>query len=340
MTALSPALRASSSATVDVTVGAAGVRELAPQLARLAEAIPGNPITSRWPWMSASVAEPVTGQEPWLVSTWNADRMTAAALLIDDTRHEARHTTLAGTAEEHRGALLAADDVAAGALGRALAAALTGRPREFSLGPLAQSPALAGLLDHLPVRTSMDEVAIPLVRTTRESDCGMSHGMIRTLRKAANRMARDEVTPQITMCDAADEIVAVLPLLESVSRDRDLASGRPSPLDDPARRRLWQRRVVALAATGQLRLVTLRLDRSLAAYVLGIEDNAVYRVLEGRYVSRWARYSPGRVLEAAVVEAAVSSPDIEVLDWMTGIAPETLIAANDVERLYVVSGRS
>ena len=132
----------------------------------------------------------------------------------------------------------------------------------------------------------------------------------------------------------------MLPLLESISRDRDHAGGRPSPLDDPDRRRLWQRRVLALAAGGDLRLATLRLNGELAAYVLGIEDGSAYRVLEGRYVARWARYAPGPLLEAAVLDGVVAAARFDSFDWMTAVAPETLLAANDVDPLVVVRGRT
>jgi CelD/BcsL family acetyltransferase involved in cellulose biosynthesis len=132
----------------------------------------------------------------------------------------------------------------------------------------------------------------------------------------------------------------MLPLLESVSRDRDYAAGRTSPLDDPDVRRRWERRVRTLAADGSLRLATLRLDGELAAYLFGIVDGSTYRVLEGRYVGRWARYAPGRVLEAAVLDDVAGSPQFDTFDWMTTVAPETLLATNDVDPHIVIRGRS
>ena len=41
-----------------------------------------------------------------------------------------------------------------------------------------------------------------------------------------------------------------------------------------------------------------------------------------------------------MLEAAAGRPAYDVFDWMTDIAPETLLAANDVEHLVVVRGRS
>ena len=75
----------------------------------------------------------------------------------------------------------------------------------------------------------------------------------------------------------------------------------------------------------------LHLDGALAAYVIGLLDQPVYRVLEGRFVTEWARYSPGRVLESTVLQRFLDDPRFTTLDWMTGVAPGSLLAANDVE---------
>jgi hypothetical protein len=55
----------------------------------------------------------------------------------------------------------------------------------------------------------------------------------------------------------------------------------------------------------------------------------VYRVVEGRFVTNWARYAPGRLLEAAMLQRGLDSRDLRRTDWLSSVAPETLIAAND-----------
>jgi len=325
---------------ISVGVGVDAVAAIASPLSELIATIPGLPATARWPWISASVLKPAPHEHPWLLSLAAGSTLVAAAVLLDDLSGSVVRTSLAGTAESHRGALLARDDYAGCRLGDALAASLMSGLREFSIGPVVQSPALAALVRGLPVGLVVEDVSVPLVRTGVGLPTGISHGSARSLRKARNRMAADGLVPEITVSADGSEITGSLPLLESISRERDHQGGRMSPLDDPARRRLWQRRVIALAAEGRLRMATLRLNGELAAYVLGIEDGRSYRVLEGRYVTRWARYSPGRVLEAAVLDAATIADSVDELDWMTGVAPETLLAANDVDRLVVVSGRT
>jgi hypothetical protein len=153
-------------------------------------------------------------------------------------------------------------------------------------------------------------------------------------------MTADAVRSEIVVTDDRHVITGMLPLLESISRERDYAGGRTSPLDDIDQRRRWERRVRALAAEGTLRLATLLLDGELAAYLFGIVDGIDYRVLEGRYVASWARYAPGRVLEAAVLTDVMSTARFETFDWMTTIAPESLLATNDVDPHIVIRGRS
>ena len=75
---------------------------------------------------------------------------------------------------------------------------------------------------------------------------------------------------------------------------------------------------------------------SFAAYVLGIVDGPVYRLLEGRFDTGWARYSPGRLLEAAVVQRMLDDPALTTLDWMTSVASEALLATNDADPMVVL----
>ncbi|HTW20245.1 MAG TPA: GNAT family N-acetyltransferase [Mycobacteriales bacterium] len=338
MTAPGRSLHAAPVLQRHVKYGVTTVVAEASRLAILAESVPGTPVTARWPWLAASVVKPAADEQPWMVGVTAGDRLVAAAVLLDVPGTLCR-TTLAGTAEGHRGALLAVDETAATELGIALADALLGAPRDFTLGPVGQSPALASLLRELPIGLTIEHQPVPVVSAGHPNGIGMSHGVERTLRKARNRMKADGLEWAIDVTGEGPEITTALPLLESICRDRDHAGGRLSPLDQPDRRRLWHRRVLALAASGRLRLATLRLDGQLAAYVLGIEDGRSYRVLEGRYVDRWARYSPGRVLEAAMLERALEGASFDVFDWMTAVAPETLLAANDLDPLVVVRGR-
>jgi hypothetical protein len=333
-------IKSASSLDVVVVTGVAAVSGYASQLETLSASVADIPVTARWGWTSMSVLDPAAGQTPWLVGITDGEGLVAAAVLLDDETGSVRRTILAGTEEGHRGALLASNEAAAVQLGQALAHALVSELREFNLGPLRHGTALGALLEHLPVGLVIDEADIPVVRSCPTLGPGLSRGAQRTLRKARNRMAADEVRSDIQITADRHVIMGMLPLLESISRDRDHAGGRNSPLDNADTRRLWERRVRALAGEGSLRLATHLLDGELAAYLFGIDDGTAYRVLEGRFVGEWARYAPGRVLEAAVLEGVLHSAQYEMLDWMTTVAPESLLGANDVDPHLMVRGRS
>ena len=124
--------------------------------------------------------------------------------------------------------------------------------------------------------------------------------------------------------------------MEQAYRDRDREHGLSCLLDTPAGLRLWRGRVLGLMDAGCLEVATLTVDGQLAAYVLGVPDGNSYGVLEGRFVTALSRYAPGRLLEAAVLERVVRDDRFIGLDWMTGVAPETLLAVNDVENAVLL----
>ncbi len=155
--------------------------------------------------------------------------------------------------------------------------------------------------------------------------------MRKNLRKNANRLATDGVTAELVLSRDPDVFAATLPEIEAAYRDRDAAHGLACPLDTPAGRRTWLDRLAALGEVDRRELATLRLDGDLAAYVVGVPGQGRYGVFEGRFVTRWARYSPGRVLEHAVLQHAFADPTTQVVDWMTGVAPETLLTVSRFE---------
>jgi hypothetical protein len=119
-----------------------------------------------------------------------------------------------------------------------------------------------------------------------------------------------------------------------LARDHD--AGRPSDLDDTAGIAFWRSVYDLHAARGELEVGTLRLDGHLAAYVIAFADRPAYRVFDGRFAPPWRRYSPGRRLEAAAVDHARRA-GFAVLDWMTSVAPEKLVASTWAEPRWTVT---
>ena len=122
-----------------------------------------------------------------------------------------------------------------------------------------------------------------------------------------------------------------------LARDHD--AGRPSDLDDTAGVAFWRSVYDLHAARGELEVGTLRLDGHLAAYVIALVDRPAYRVFDGRFAPPWRRYSPGRRLEAAVVGHA-RREGFAVLDWMSSVAPEKLVASTWAEPRWTVTAAS
>ena len=92
--------------------------------------------------------------------------------------------------------------------------------------------------------------------------------------------------------------------------------------------------------SGEIRILDLgcgtgEITRRLAlrypqAHVVGID------ILEGNLATRWARYAPGRVLESAVLQRVLDDRAMDYLDWMSAVASEHLLAANDVQPVSMV----
>jgi hypothetical protein len=331
--------RARQDRNVELCLGSAALLAVIDEIAALALDCDA-PLTARRAWLEPMLT--AAGAEVWAVLVRNgAERLTGAVVLVDRADDLETTLALAGTEGGHRGTVLAEDLLTAHALGCGVRDALLDRralPR-LALGPLPASDShVEAFARGLGVQLSTPAQPIPVIRTggSRDLDSLLEHGVQRTLRKAVNRMTADGRTVAHALHTTPEGVTGMLPDIAAHHRERDHAHGRVSELDDARRRELWEMRLRALAETEQLEMTTLLIDGELAAYVLGVVDGDVYRLLEGRFVSRWARYSPGRQLEAAVVERVLDDPLLRTLDWMTAVAPETLLAYDDADDMVTL----
>lgn len=309
----------------------------------------GAPLTARPAWALASTEDDRTTR-PWALVACAADGAALGAVLLVDRELGRRttSTTLAGADGGHRGALLTRDPMIAQALGEALTHvhAAMSAPSSIVLGPLpAGCPLTDAFAAGLTGSWQEPADAVPVIRRgSRDGDPPeqpsrsdhLAAGMQRSLRKAANRLAADGRTTQVMVTRDTAAVLAEVPRLVEVHRQRDHTNGRVSELDDLLRQRIWLQRVDLLATAGVLELSTLTIDGCLAAYTLGVRDGSAYRLLEGRFVGDWGRYSPGRLLEAAVVDRALATDGITTFDWMTGVAPESLLGCNDADPMITL----
>jgi hypothetical protein len=299
-------------------------------------------MTARPAW-SLAISEATPLVRPWAVLARDAEGMLVGAVLLVDHIQDPRAvlTTLAGTDGGHRGAILTTDTTVALTLGDAVRAALDAQssPSTAVLGPLpAESAVVHAFSAGLSGSTQDAAAAVPVIRRAAGTDPDdyLASGMRRSLRKAANRLAADGRSSQTRFTNDADEILSQLAALEKVHRHRDHVHGRISDLDDAVRHRAWRQRVQNLTDLGLLELAILDIDGELAAYTLGVVDGSAYRLLEGRFVTDWHRYSPGRLLEMAVVERFLADEALTTFDWMTAVAPESLLGRNASDPMVLV----
>lgn len=298
----------------------------------------GAPATARGPWLAATVRA-VRDSDSWGVVVRDSDgRLRAGAVLLENG-YDA--VSLAGCVAGHRSAVLADSSASAALLGHAVAETLRTRERATTmvLGPIdSGAPWLEDFAATIPGAEIADVDPIPAVHRAESTDANdyLGSSMRRTLRKAANRLRADGRATAVRFTRDSVEIAAMLPALMDVHRDRNHGQGRSSELDDPVGRRIWNGRIVGLASDGTLEVATLSIDGQLAAQVIALVEPAAYRVLEGFMVTEYSRYAAGRVLEAAVLQRFLDDVALDRLDWMTAVAPESLLAANELQPVSVV----
>ena len=299
----------------------------------------GAPVTASGAWMRACLGE---GATPWALTAHEPDgRLAAAVVLLDVVREPL--TMLAATVDGHCAAVASRSAAATVALALELRDQVRRRKeagRRVALGPLladehawAVADALAGLL------TARLCPPVPVVtQDGREVVTAyLSDNMRRTLRKAANRLSSDGRSATTVFSADLEEILAEVPFMLRSHRERDHEGGRASPLDDAAGEAAWRRRLVVMLGAGLLETALLRIDGEPAAYVLALPDVPSYRILEGRFATRFARYSPGRLLEAASLQRALDDPRFTELDWMSPVGQETLLVFNDEREAILLS---
>lgn len=307
------------------------------------------PVTACLPWVLASAESALasgTATGVWALVLRDEDyEAQAAAVLLELATPSGPALRLAGAEGGYRTSMLALDAAAAAALAEALLAVLRDRAASFgvALGPVdVRDPVVERMSIALADWALDGSSEVPVVRRLGPSEATeyLTPSVRRTLRKVRNRLETDGIESTVTFTRERHRILALLPGMALAYRDRDAAHGLPaSDQVEPAGWALFAARVKALAGQGGMEVATLTLDGELAAYVVGFDDGHAYRVMDGRFVSSWARYSPGRLLETAVLQRMVDDPAKTSLDWMTSIAPDSLLVANHVERVVTMRAR-
>ncbi|HEX3088703.1 MAG TPA: GNAT family N-acetyltransferase, partial [Ilumatobacteraceae bacterium] len=205
-------------------------------------------------------------------------------------------------------------------------------------------PTLLRLSEILENSQVLPEMRVPRVTFPADHrvDLVLSHSMRKQLRRATARIDTDGLTSAVAFDRGTAITRELIDEVEAVHISRDRFARRDSDLEHPSERAFWRAIVEGRQPGCEVEIGSLRLDGQLAAYVVALLDRRTYRVFDGRMDTRFADYSPGRLIEAAALDRALRDPRFTVLDWMSGVAAEKLLTANSAEgrvRLVASSGR-
>ena len=330
-----PAARSYTS-SYQVLAGPDVLDHLGAELDELVQAA-GAPVTARGTWLRAWV-DAYQPDEPWAVAVRErtTGRLDAVALLWSRSEDDHEAITPLGRRQSDRGVLPVRSPEAADALAAALVSCLSTRTRPWALrlGQLpARDPVVAGVVRRLDSARSVPGLPIPGVEfgeaTTIEPWLG--RGLRKQLRKARNRLDADGDEAEVAFTRDAGDVAVLLDEVERTHRSRERDALRTSDLESASGLTFWRNTILQHAENGEVEVAVLRLGGELASYVVSLLDGDSYRVFDGRCATAWARFSPGRLLEAATLERAVGDGRFARVDWMNGCASEKLLAANAVE---------
>jgi CelD/BcsL family acetyltransferase involved in cellulose biosynthesis len=303
---------------------------------------------ARWSWLE-TWAQCFDGWNPKMVGvrSTETDQLVGAALLATRERAEGTAIVAMGHGSSLYSALPAINDEAADALAHAIAEMLSDLPGTWSLD-LEQvydlDPVMLALSDILEHAQVLPELRIPRVLFAAEHrpDTILSKSMRKQLRRSKNKITADGIEMTIGFDRGRAITAELIDEVEDVHISRDRSARRQSDLDRPAERDFWRKVIEGgISNKWEVEIATLRFDGVLAAYVVAILDGETYRIYDGRMNTDCQEYSPGRLVEAAALNRALTDPRFKVLDWMNGVAAEKLLVANVAEnraRIVATSG--
>ncbi|MGO8895492.1 MAG: GNAT family N-acetyltransferase [Streptosporangiaceae bacterium] len=297
----------------------------------------GTPVTARlaW-WRSAVTGDP--GVVPVLATRRGPGGTLRAAALVALRDQNGSWQLTSG--RPHSDDVWEAAAVSAGAR-RAVLAELASfarglsRPWQLVLTGLRHGDDATWLAGQLPAGRAVPAPPVPGIGFTHD-EVTFAPGIRRGLDRSGHRIRQHELTEEISFEREPARLATLREEVEAVHRARDHDAGRVSDLDEVAGAAFWRSVYDLHAANGELEVATLRLDGHLAAYVVALIDPPAYRVFDGRFAPLWRLYSPGRRLEAAVVDHA-RRRHFRVLDWMSSVAPEKLVASTWAEPRWAVT---
>ncbi|MGD0241641.1 MAG: GNAT family N-acetyltransferase [Streptosporangiaceae bacterium] len=332
---------AAASAQIDILSGWPALGPLEPAVAALHQ-LAGTPVTARLAWWRSAVraehdAVPVLLALPAPDDPLRAAALVAAALVAVREQDGVWQITSGRPHSDDTWEVAARSADARRTMLAELAGFATDlrRPWQLVLTGLRDGNDAAWLARQLPGSHVTPASPVPGIGF-KAGQVTFGPGIRSGLDRSSQRIRQHALSEEIQFERDPDRLAKLRGEIEDVHLARDHDAGRESDLDDTAGVAFWRSVYDLHAARGELEVATLRLDGHLAAYVIAFTDGPAYRVFDGRFAPPWRRYSPGRRLEAAVVEHA-RFEGFAVLDWMTSVAPEKLVASTWAEPRWTVT---
>jgi diguanylate cyclase len=329
----------------EVVVGRPRLERLVPDLGLLHAEL-GVPVMARIRWAQSWM----TIHDDWeplafVVRNRQSGQLDAAALLATRTTPTGIEVVPMGHGGIGYTSFPSRSDRAARLLAKIIGDHLeqSGKPWTLECCQLADHDPVATLLaQKLPHAELTADQWVPRLNLEgyRSADELLSHNMRRQLRKAMNRLETDGHRVSFGTARTPEAIGEVLGTLERIHVDRDRVTRDASDLDDPRSRDLWRRLVLAHSQSGDVEVSSVLVDDDVAGYVIAIIDGSSYRVFDGHFDSEFSRYSPGRLIESAVLDRVIVDPRFVELDWMAGVAAEKILATNSNEARRRLSASS
>ena len=323
-----------ASAQIIIRRGWSALRPLEPAVETLHQTA-GTPVTARLSWWRSAVMSD-RDAVPVLLALPAGDAIHAAALVSMRQAGGARQITSGRPNSDDAWEVAALSDRARRTLLQELArfALGLGGSWQLALTGLRDGDDAAWLARQLPAGQAESAPPVPGIGFA-SGEVAFGPGIRSGLDRSSQRIRQQALSEQIQFERDPARLAELRDEIEAVHLARDHDAGRPSDLDDTVGVAFWRSVYDLHAARGELEVGTLRLDGHLAAYVIAFTDRGAYRVFDGRFAPPWRRYSPGRRLEAAVVDHA-KREGFAVLDWMTSVAPEKLVASTGAEPRWTV----
>jgi CelD/BcsL family acetyltransferase involved in cellulose biosynthesis len=303
------------------------------------------PVTARTTWLDAALRCLRVGQ-PWaVVSRSETGAPNGAAFLTVSRSRGYADVALLGAGVSDYARLLAADPAVAREVAEGIISVLCDirGPWRLHIEQVPPGdPVLAYLAVSLRHSVLVDGDISPITHfgPDRLLANHLSKNGRGTSKQGRNRLTREDPGWRIDRTRDSAVIEELLPTLVELHRLRDQAAGRRRHLDDPRQTEFFTTVIRALAEEGGVEVATLLVKDVVAAYFVVLLDGSVWRFWNGRINMAHSRLRVGRVLDVALLSAALEDPSVSAADWMRGDLEHKWQSANDALRTEMLTAWS